>query len=88
MRDLLVTRHASPVTRWSVRGASVALDHSDDLSHEQVFDIFLSELRARGIAFKTPSDPLHDPEFIQFLTSVFEPGPPTIMPAIYDLAAA
>ena len=67
---------------------TVALDHSDDLSHEQVFDIFLSELRARGIAFKTPSDPLHDPEFIQFLTSVFEPGPPTIMPAIYDHAAA
>jgi hypothetical protein len=66
---------------------TVALDHSDDLSHEQVFDIFLSELRTRGIAFKTPSDPLHDPEFIQLLTSVFEPGSPTIMPAIYDLAA-
>lgn len=63
---------------------SVALDHTDDLTHDKVFDIFLSEVRKRGIPFKTPSNPLRDPEFIQFLTSVFEPGPPTIMPSIYD----
>jgi hypothetical protein len=66
---------------------SVALDHSDDLTHDRVFDIFLSEMRARGIAFKMPTDPLHDPQFIQLLTSAFEPGVPTIMPDIYDLSA-
>lgn len=55
---------------------TVALDHSDDLTHEQVFDIFLSDLKSRGISCKTPTDPLHDQEFIQF-TSKLESGAPT-----------
>ena len=66
---------------------SLVLDHSDDLSHERVFDIFLSELRARGVPFKMPTDPLHDGEFIQLLTAHFDPGLPTIMPPEYGLAA-
>ena len=66
---------------------SLVLDHSDDLSQERVFDIFLSELRARGVPFKMPTDPLHDGEFIQLLTAHFDPGLPTIMPPEYGLAA-
>ena len=66
---------------------TLALDHSDDLSHDQVFHIFLSDLKARGISCKTPTDPLHDPEFIQFLTSNLESGAPTKIPAEYGLAA-
>jgi hypothetical protein len=65
----------------------VTLDHTDDLAHEQVFDIFISELKARGVAFTMPSDPLHDPQFAQLLTKVFDPGLPTIMPPEYGLAA-
>jgi hypothetical protein len=64
-----------------------ALDHTDDLTHDRIIDIFLSELRARGVSVKTPSDPLHDSEFIQLLTNTFDPGLPTIMPPIYGLAA-
>jgi hypothetical protein len=66
----------------------VALDHTDDLTHERIFDIFISELRARGVSFTMPSDPLQDPEFIQLLTKEFDPGLPTIMPPIYGLVAA
>ena len=66
---------------------TVALDHSDDLTHERIFDVYLSELRARGVPFKMPTDPLHDPEFIQLLTNVFDPGLPAIMPGEYGLAA-
>ncbi|GLV25817.1 hypothetical protein [Sphingobium sp. Cam5-1] len=66
---------------------SVTLDHSDDLTHEKVFDILISEMRARGVAFKMPNDPLKDPEFVQLLTKVFDPGLPTIMPPEYGMAA-
>lgn len=66
----------------------VTLDHTDDLTHERVFDIFISDLRSRGEPFKTPGDPLSDPAFTQLLTKVYDPGLPTIMPAEYWVAAA
>jgi hypothetical protein len=58
----------------------VSLDHSDDISHEQVFDIFVADLRARGKRFEMPSDPIADPVFINLLTSVYDAGKPTIHP--------
>ena len=66
---------------------TVVLEHTDDLTHDRIFDVFLSELKARGIPFKMPTDPLHDPEFVQFLTNAFDPGLPAIMPPEYGLAA-
>ncbi len=59
----------------------VTLDHTDDIGHEQVFDIFIADLRARGKAFQTPSDPIVDRAFIDLLTRVYDPGKPTLMPA-------
>ena len=58
-----------------------SLDHSDDLSVERVVDIFFQDLRARGIQAATPSDPLHDREFIQLLTRTYDVGTPRIYPA-------
>lgn len=58
----------------------VTLDHKDDLSHERVFDIFLADLRQRGITFEVPSDPITDPAFIALLTRVYDHGFPTHMP--------
>ncbi len=58
-----------------------AMDHTDDLDHERVFDTFLKDLRGRGLSFAVPSDPLHDREFIRLLTTVYDPGIPTIYPA-------
>jgi hypothetical protein len=66
---------------------NVVLEHTDDLTHDRIFDVFISELRARGVPFKMPTDPLHDPEFVQVLTNALDPGLPAIMPPEYGLAA-
>ena len=58
----------------------MSLDHTDDLTHEQVFDMLIADLRARGLRFETPTDPLADPAFIGLLTRVYDPGRPAIFP--------
>lgn len=65
---------------------SVTLDHSDDLTVEKVFDILISDLRARGEPFKMRFEPLNDPAFAQLLTRVYDPGLPAIMPPEYGMA--
>jgi hypothetical protein len=56
------------------------MDHTDDLTHERVFDTFIADLRARGHSFDVPSDPLRDREFIKLLTRVYDLGRPRIYP--------
>jgi hypothetical protein len=58
----------------------VAQDHTDDLTHERVFEIFGADLRARGEAFDMPSHPLTDKTFIRLLNRVYDLGTPSIMP--------
>jgi hypothetical protein len=58
----------------------VSLDHSDDLTHEQVFDIFIADMRARGETFEMPTDPLHDPKFVMTLSRIYDLGLPAIFP--------
>lgn len=57
-----------------------ALDHSDDITHDQVFDIFVKDLRARGLEFEVPTDPLTDKAFIGLLTRTYDPGVPSVFP--------
>lgn len=57
-----------------------ALDHTDDLTHDMVFDTIIADLRARGEVFETPSDTLTDARFIATLTRVYDPGTPAIFP--------
>ncbi|WP_226016572.1 hypothetical protein [Novosphingobium sp. FKTRR1] len=57
-----------------------ALDHSDDLTHEMVFDTIIADLKVRGEHFDIPSDPLTDKAFIGLLTRVYDPGQPAIVP--------
>ena len=57
------------------------VDHTDDLNHEQAIDTLIKDLRARGRVVKTPTDPLHDREFMHVLTEVYDPGLPRIYPA-------
>lgn len=52
-----------------------AMDHSDDLTHDQVIDTFLADLRKRGVNVTEPSDPLHDVEFIQLLANTYDIAP-------------
>ena len=56
------------------------MDHTDDLSHEKIVDIFMADLKARGVSFVTPSDPLHDPAFIRVLGATYDSGNPRIYP--------
>lgn len=56
-------------------------DHKDDLSHEQVFDMFIADLRAKGTQVVMPSDPFSDREFIRVLTHAYDGGRPAIYPA-------
>jgi hypothetical protein len=58
----------------------VSLDHSDDLTHEQVFDMIIADLRQRDVRFELPTDPLHDPKFVSLLTRVYDGGQPAIYP--------
>lgn len=57
------------------------VEHTDDLTHDQVIDTFISDMRRRGRVFEAPSDPLHDRDFMHLLTEVYDPGVPSIYPA-------
>ena len=59
----------------------MVLDHSDDLSHDQVFDMFIADMRARGLTFEVPTDPLHDVGFIRLLNATYDLGRPAQYPA-------
>ena len=58
----------------------LTLDHTDDLTHDQVFDMIVADLRARGETFEMPSDPLTDQKFIGLMTRVYDPGKPAQFP--------
>lgn len=54
-----------------------SLDHSDDLTHDIVFDRLLADMRSRGVKVAEPSDPLHDSEFIRALIATYSMAPET-----------
>lgn len=54
-----------------------SMDHSDDLTHDLVFERLLADMRARGMNVAEPSDPLHDKEFIRALISAYSISPTT-----------
>lgn len=57
------------------------MDHSADLTLDQVFDTLIKDVRSKGITIATPSDPLHDPVFIRTLNAAYDFGPPAQYPA-------
>lgn len=59
----------------------MVLEHTDDLTHDRVFDTFIADLRGLGVAFEIPTDPLHDPAFIRLLSATYDLGEPAIYPA-------
>jgi len=56
------------------------MDGSDDLTYDRVFETLLKDMRARGIAVETPSDPLRDPQFIRTLIGAYDFGTPVAYP--------
>jgi hypothetical protein len=59
----------------------VVMDGTDDLTHEQVIDMLVKDLRARGVAFSVPSDPFTDTAFIRLLNKAYDVGTPRFYPA-------
>ena len=57
-----------------------SLDHTDDLTHDMVFETIIADLKARGATFEMPTDPLTDKAFIGLLTRTYDPGQPSIFP--------
>ena len=53
------------------------MDHTDDLTHEQVFTTLIGDLRAKGIAVDEPADPMKDETFIHTLLSTYTIAPTT-----------
>jgi hypothetical protein len=59
----------------------VVMDGTDDLTHERVFDMFIKDLRARGVTFPVPSDPFADTAFVRLLNKTYDVGAPRFYPA-------
>jgi len=53
------------------------MDHTDDLTHDQVVDTLLTDMRSKGRNVASPSDPLHDVDFIQALMHTYDIQPTT-----------
>jgi hypothetical protein len=62
------------------------VDHLDDLTPDRVFETFVADLRAKGVTFEMPSDPMHDPGFIALLAQTYD-VPPSSYPAEAPVAA-
>jgi len=58
----------------------LVFDQKDDLTHEQVFDIFVKDLRERGVKCVVPANPIADRDFISLLTRTYDCGRPAIYP--------
>ena len=53
------------------------MDHSDDLTHDIVFERLLADMHSRGITVAEPTDPLHDRDFIRALIATYSIKPTT-----------
>jgi hypothetical protein len=51
------------------------MDHSDDLTHDTVFERLLADMRTRGVAVAEPNDPMHDRDFIRALIATYSIKP-------------
>lgn len=57
------------------------MDGSDNITQERAIGMLIDDVRSKGIAIDTPSDPLHDPVFIQSLHAAYDFGGPAEYPA-------
>lgn len=65
----------------------IAADRRDDLTLQRVVDIFERDIRAEGLSFTRPSDPLNDTDFKAMLLGRYSVGSPKIYPAEAPVAA-
>jgi len=88
--DTIIARYSTDELRFLVHWSAEVfedyaelkknMDGSDNLTHERVFDTLIKDVRSKGIAIETPSDPFHDPVFIRTLNSAYDIGGPSTYP--------
>jgi hypothetical protein len=78
--DLRVMLHWNAEVYYDLDDLKLHSDHRDDLTHEMVAEIFIADLRRRGVTFQPPSDPYNDMAFIGLLNDAYNPGLPRCYP--------
>ncbi|MBK6276800.1 MAG: hypothetical protein IPF57_01130 [Gammaproteobacteria bacterium] len=88
--DRVIARHHTNELRFLVHWTAEVFEDYDELkknmegthnlTHEQAIDTLIKDVRSRGIRIETPSDPLHDPQFIRALNSAYDIGAPASYP--------
>ncbi len=63
--------------------------HTDDITHDRAIEILIDDMRERGVAFETPTDPLNDRDFVRLVSQVYDIGGPVNIPpdAVDEIAA-
>jgi hypothetical protein len=56
------------------------MEGSDDLTIDLAIDMLVDDVNKKGIKFEVPSEPLHDPQFIQTLNTAYDLGGPAMYP--------
>lgn len=88
--ETVIARHRTEELRFLVHWSAEVfedyaelkknMDGSDNLTFDQVFETLIKDLRARGVQFEMPSDPLRDPAFIRTLSTTYDFGRPLTYP--------
>ena len=88
--DRVIARHHTRELRYLVHWTAEVfedfdelrtnMDGTQDLTQERAIGMLIDDVRSRGIAIATPSDPLHDAEFIRQLNAAYDIGGPSSYP--------
>ncbi|WP_413098248.1 hypothetical protein [Streptomyces sp. Inha503] len=74
-RDTRTLFHYTALAFDDLADVTRYLDHTDDLTFDKVFEVLMADLRARGVRFREPSDPMTDRGFVALLTDTYAMAP-------------
>lgn len=78
--DLRLMLHWNAEVYHDLDDLRLHADHRDDLTHEMVAEIFIADLRRRGVSVQPPADPYNDKTFIGLLNDAYNTGLPRFYP--------
>lgn len=88
--DRVIARHGTDELRFLVHWTAEVfedfselrknMDGSDNMTQERAIEMLIDDVRSKGIAIETPTDPLHDPVFIQAINAAYDVGAPASYP--------
>lgn len=88
--DEIIARHHTRDLRFLVHWTAEVFEDFDELkknmdgtsniTQERAIEMLIDDVRSKGIEIATPTDPLHDPEFIRAINAAYDIGAPSIYP--------